>query len=146
MNKVEILPGISDHEIVYIESNLKPRQIKKPPRKVFQYKKANTDDIKRRLNEIDLEKQIKENTSIDNLWNYFKCEVLDIMNSHIPTKMINNSKHKLPWINREVRSLIRKRNKTFKKMKEHPSKKTQTCTKKPNADCKKKPDMLIGNI
>ncbi|CAC5397146.1 unnamed protein product [Mytilus coruscus] len=29
VNKTEVIPGISDHEIVYIESNLKPRRAKK---------------------------------------------------------------------------------------------------------------------
>jgi hypothetical protein len=37
-------------------------------------------------------------------------------NQSIPTKMINNSKRKLPWINREMKSLTTKRNKYFKKM------------------------------
>ena len=45
------------------------------------------------------------------------------MNQSIPTKMINNSKRKLPWVNREMKSLITKRNKCFKKMKQHPCKK-----------------------
>jgi hypothetical protein len=33
VNKVEVIPGISDHETVYIESSLRLK-IKKPPRKV----------------------------------------------------------------------------------------------------------------
>ena len=39
INKVEIIPGISDHEAVFIESSLCPMKVKIPPRKVFQYKK-----------------------------------------------------------------------------------------------------------
>jgi hypothetical protein len=35
INKVEIIPGISDHEIVYVEASIKPRKVNKPPRKVF---------------------------------------------------------------------------------------------------------------
>ena len=33
--------------------------------------------------------------------------------------MINNSKKKLVWINKNIRSLIRKQNKLFKRMKHH---------------------------
>jgi hypothetical protein len=33
VNKVEVIPGISDHEAVYIESSLRPDKIKKPPKK-----------------------------------------------------------------------------------------------------------------
>jgi hypothetical protein len=38
--------------------------------------------------------------------------------------MINNSKRKLPWINKEIKSLIRKRNKLYKKMNKHRNTKT----------------------
>ena len=43
INKIEVIPGISDHEIVYIEANLKPRKLVEPPRKVFLYNNANTE-------------------------------------------------------------------------------------------------------
>ena len=118
INKVEVIPGISDHEIVYVEASIKPRKVNKPPRKVYQYNKANTEELKEKFRSIDIEKQLKEQDLIvDLLWNNFKEKVLDIMNQSIPTKRINNSKRKLPWINREMKSLTTKRNKYFKKMK-----------------------------
>jgi hypothetical protein len=39
------------------------------------------------------------------------------MNEHIPTKLIRGNKNKKPWISKEVKSLIRKRNKQYKKYK-----------------------------
>jgi hypothetical protein len=54
-----------------------------------------------------------QNSNIDHLWEHFKQKIHDIMNEFIPTKMINNSKRKLPWINKEIKSLIRKRNKLY---------------------------------
>ena len=38
--------------------------------------------------------------------------------------MINNSQKKLPWINKEIKSLIRKRNKLYKRMNQHRNTKT----------------------
>ena len=120
VNKTEIIPGISDHEIVYIESSLKPRKVKKPPRKIYLYKKANTEKIKENIKNLNLDNQnTSQEPNIDNIWDTFRSKVLDIMNEHIPTKMINNSKKKLPWINKNIKSLIRKRNKLFKRMKQH---------------------------
>jgi hypothetical protein len=52
------MPGISDHEIVYVEASIKPRKVNKPPRKV--YNKANTEELKEKLGSIDIEKQLKE--------------------------------------------------------------------------------------
>ena len=97
---------------MYVEASIKPRKVNKPPRKVYQYNKANTEELKEKLRSIDIEKQLKEqDLTVDQLWNNFKEKVLDIMNQSIPTKMINNSKRELPWVNREVKSLITKRNK-----------------------------------
>ena len=46
INKVETIPGISGHEAVFIESSLRPMKVKTPPRKVFQYKKADYTGMK----------------------------------------------------------------------------------------------------
>ena len=51
------------------------------------------------------------------LWVKFCSTVSDLMNKYIPSKMLKGNKVKKPWINRTVRSLIRRRNKLFRKMK-----------------------------
>ena len=38
--RVEVIPGISDHETVYNESSLRPAKAQTPPRKVYIYNKA----------------------------------------------------------------------------------------------------------
>ena len=43
VNKCEVVSGIGDNEAVYVESIMWPMNVKTPPRKVFQYKKANYD-------------------------------------------------------------------------------------------------------
>lgn len=41
INRTEIIPGISDHETVLIESSRRPLKMKIPPREVYSYKKGN---------------------------------------------------------------------------------------------------------
>ena len=65
-----------------------------------------------------------QNLNIDHLRENFKQNILVIMNEFIPTKMINNSKRKLTWINKEIKSLNRKRNKLYKRMNQHKNTKT----------------------
>ena len=48
-NKVEVIPGISDHEAVFIESSLRPLKVKVPPRKVFMYKDIDYNPMKDEL-------------------------------------------------------------------------------------------------
>jgi DNA-binding PadR family transcriptional regulator len=48
-------------------------KVNKPPRKVYQYNKANTEELKEKLRNIDIEKQLKEqDLNVDQLWNNFK--------------------------------------------------------------------------
>ena len=64
INKVEIIPGISDHEAVFIESSLKPMKVKTPARKVYQYRKADYESMKKELKafqtDFDRESGIKD--------------------------------------------------------------------------------------
>ena len=46
INKVEVIPGISDHEAVFIESSLKPLNVKIPARKVYQYRKGDYEGMR----------------------------------------------------------------------------------------------------
>jgi hypothetical protein len=34
---------------VYVEASIKPRKVNKPPRKVYQYNKANTEELKEKF-------------------------------------------------------------------------------------------------
>ena len=88
----------------------------------------------------------EQDLNVDQLWNNFKEKVLDIMDQSIPTKMINNSKRKLPWINREMKSLTTKRNKYFKKMKQHPCKKNTDQYRETKRILQKKAERHTGSI
>ena len=43
VSKVDILPGLSDHDIVYSEVSVRPRVVKQKPRIVHIYKRADWD-------------------------------------------------------------------------------------------------------
>ena len=52
VNQVHVIPGISDHEAVFIESSLRPMKNTPAPRKIFQYRKADYEGFKRELNDF----------------------------------------------------------------------------------------------
>ena len=58
INTVKIIPGISNHDIVYIESSLRPIINKTVPRKTYQYKKADFESIRKRL--LDYRKEFED--------------------------------------------------------------------------------------
>ena len=55
--------------------------------------------------------------SVDKLWTKFKNRFSDLMHAHIPAKTINGRKMRKPWIDRKVRSAIRKRARLYTRMK-----------------------------
>ena len=49
---------------------------------------------------------------IDPLWTEFKTKLLDTMDKHIPSKMVNKS-NKAPWINSKVKRLHRRKQRAY---------------------------------
>ena len=79
---------------------------------------ADFESLKGELRRVKEEFISMEPTSTtQELWVKFCSTVSDLMNKYIPSKMLKGNKVKKPWINRTVRSLIRRRNKLFRKMK-----------------------------
>ena len=49
VNQVHVIPGIADHEAVFIEFSLRPLKKTTAPRKIFQYRKADYDGFRAEL-------------------------------------------------------------------------------------------------
>ena len=120
INQVHVIPDISDHEAVFIESSLCP--IKNSPafRKIFQYRKADYERFKRELHNFTpdfLQKATSPDSDINSLWTNFKCKIDGLMEKYIPQKLIRGTKTRKSWIDKQMKSLYRKRNRLFKKQK-----------------------------
>ena len=77
--------GKSDHDIIYAEINVRPNRMSTPHRKVFVFRKADWDGIKRKLNALF--EKMQENAKqppVNELWNTFKTTLLDGMREFIP--------------------------------------------------------------
>ena len=49
IEKIQVLPGISDHNLILFDINMGPKTQKKPPRTIYKYDKANKVHIKEKL-------------------------------------------------------------------------------------------------
>ncbi|EDO34832.1 predicted protein, partial [Nematostella vectensis] len=107
-------PGMSDHDLVLFDLNLKPSFNKKKPLKVFVFKKGNMGavktDLKKHLdnyfNNEAYHKLINEN------YDFFKTTITEIMKKHIPQKNISG-RWNLPWITSSIKRLIRKKQRLY---------------------------------
>ena len=111
------IPGILDHSIVLAGCDLKTTINKKPPRKVYQWSKADWQLIKeqavifaKQFLALALNRTVKENYPV------FIEYMEGILAVNIPSKL-SNSRHNLPWMNRNFKRLIRKKGRRFKKAK-----------------------------
>ena len=111
------IPGISDHCIVLADCNLKATINKKPPRNVYQWSKSDWQLVKeqtvifpKQFLALALIRTVKENYTV------FTKYMEGILANNIPSKILN-SRHNLPWININLKILIRKKGRRFKKAK-----------------------------
>ena len=95
------IPGISDHSIVLADCDLNATINKKPPRKVYQWSKAVGQLVKeqtvifaKQFLALALTRTVKEN------YTDFIEYMEGILSNNIPSIFFLNSRHNLPWMNR----------------------------------------------
>ena len=109
--------GILDHSIVLVDCDVKATINKKPPRKLYQWSQADWQLIKehtvifaKQFLALALTRTVKEKYTV------FIEYMEEILAVNIPSKL-SNSRHNLPWMNRNLKRLIRKKGRCFKKAK-----------------------------
>ena len=110
LNRVEILPPISDHDIVLVEADITPKRVKPPARNVYVWRKGNWDTLRQEF-EIFANDYLaldKANLHINTLWNLIKEKINTLVKDHVPTKTIKPT-FRVPWIDDGIRRLIRRR-------------------------------------
>ena len=114
IDKVSILPGLSDHNIILAKVSAKPELTQQVPREISLYKKADWDQLKQSMRDLHLELQFDPaTTDIHELWDKFAGRLQQGTDSFIPTRK-TGTRDGLPWINYEIYYLIRKRDKHYK--------------------------------
>ena len=104
-----IVPGISDHHMVVVDCDVKPRYKKKKHIKLYIYKKANWTNIK--SNQRALSMYINHSpSSVETKWQDIRDGILKAMSHDIPTKWSSNRSH-LPWLSSRLKKCIKKKHK-----------------------------------
>ena len=52
MNQTRVIPGVSDHETVFVEASLRPIKIPTSPKRIFKYQKADYDGFRQELKKL----------------------------------------------------------------------------------------------
>ena len=117
VKSITSIPGISDHNIVLADCKLKPSIIIKPQRKIYQWSKADWHSL-REQTVVFAEDFLASATTRSVNENYikFRTYLEEVMENKIPSKL-SSKRFKLPWFNRELKRLCRKKARKYKKAK-----------------------------
>ncbi|XP_053378448.1 uncharacterized protein LOC128548092 [Mercenaria mercenaria] len=102
----DTVPGISDHEMVIVDSDIKPKYNKPKRRKIYHYKKANWENIKAKM--CRLSSEVCNMKNVENCWNDLKTGINSILDSEVPSKLSSN-KHSHSWITSSLKNKIEKK-------------------------------------
>ena len=113
MQRVSILPHISDHDIVQIQVNTSAKIIFQKPRSISPYKMANWDGMKQALEAYHqdmLERGKYSSINAVQLWDDNHSTLTSLTNKFIPSKLSN-----LHWVNQKLKWIARQRDSVFQK-------------------------------
>lgn len=106
--------GNSDHDIVLYDTTLTPLKPKPQRRKIFLWKQADVSAIKNDVADFSHSFATTAYTDINSMWEGFTAKIKSIMEIRVPTKM-TLARHTHPWMNRNIRRGIRRKQRAHKK-------------------------------
>ena len=116
VDNVFITPGLSDHDIVLTQVIVKPEVLKQVPRSIHLYKKADSDQLKQSIRDVcvELKQSDLATITVQSMWDKFPTGLEQGIDKFIPVRKAG-TRDGFPWINQEIRRLIRKRDKLYKR-------------------------------
>ena len=98
VQKCRVGPGISGHDLVITDMTMKVRINKKPPRKVFLYKKANWQSLEDDITQAETNffSSTPSERSVEDNWQQFKSALISALDKNVPSKTIRE-RFDMPW-------------------------------------------------
>ena len=115
INKCQPIPGISDHEIVYIDSDIKPRRKRPVKRKIYLWDKADMNVIHDEGNKMMQEfvSTYDSSSSVIEMWDSIESKLMKILDL-VPSKF-TSTRFNQPWVTRKVKQLNRQKQRAYNK-------------------------------
>jgi len=108
------IPGVSDHEAVVADLDVKPQKTHQKPRKCYKFTKANWDQMRLDLDAAN--KSINDDHSkgadVETLWTTFKTALTATMERNIPSFTLRQSRS-LPWLTAPLRRMLKRKKRLF---------------------------------
>ena len=116
VNRVKGMPpiGKADHDIVYVEYDIKAKRLKQASRKIYLYKRADMVGLKDHMTQFKdvYLSEDHSHMSVNDMWVKFKTGFVEAVERFIPSKM-TKTKYSVPLIDLTIKRLVKKRNKLY---------------------------------
>ena len=112
------IPGLSDHDAILTDCLIKAHFVKKPPRKISLWSKADWEGIKLKAQNFT-ESYLSDhlNHTVEENYVRFREFIESLIDEHIPSK-ITSTRRNQPWFNSTLRKMVRKKSRLFSKAKQ----------------------------
>ena len=115
--QIKVIPGLSDHDTLLVDSLIKPLKPNTAKKQVFLYSRADFDGFRRDLDDFKSQFLAEaQHKAVDMLWQEYLETMLKLKDKHIPSKSFS-SRQKYPWINVPIWGLLRKKERAFNQAK-----------------------------
>ena len=118
VTKAKAMPGVSDHDIVFVETQAQAARKKPTRRKILLWKNVDFDDMKKDIATFSRQFTSDNNaeTDIDQLWGTFRNFCSSIMENKVPSKL-TSTRYSQPWTNTKIKRLSRRKKRAFHRAK-----------------------------
>ena len=111
------IPGLSDHDILITDSNIKTNKVVQTRHTVTIWKKANIDAMIKETEQFSTELLNEtELVDVENMWASIQQHLKNMISKHIPTKQ-KSLKYHQPWITTKLKRLARQKQRAWTKAK-----------------------------
>ncbi|XP_072048556.1 uncharacterized protein [Amphiura filiformis] len=151
VSKCKVIPGVSDHEAVLVDSATRARRQRPVKRKIYLWNRAKLDKIREDVKEFSTDFVAHNDTStpVEELWNLIDKKLCQVMEDCVPSKY-SSQRFNQPWINSSVKKLSRRKKRAFRT-----AKRTKSPTdwqyykelkKLDQAECRKRYHSYVNNM
>ena len=117
LSSCQVIPPLSnsDHRGIEVQIKLKcsNKSVRPSSHTIWLYSHAEWDKAREKLEEFDWDGIISED--VNHSWAGWYSSFMSIMEEYIPRRVLPSQRN-LPWLNKNIKSAMRKRNTLFKKI------------------------------
>ena len=115
-NRCSGLPGLSDHDLVFMDANVQAGRRKPIRRKILLWNKADFDAIRSRAQQMSVNytSSFNSSTPVDVLADALQQELDKIISDCVPSKMTSTRVNQ-PWFNSKTKRILRRKCRAFNK-------------------------------